>query len=91
MFRLACEDRTGFVCLIADGDNIIEWHIRQFIDVLGMVPADVHARFGHDLDGPSVHAMRLDAGGVRFDLVDLQLLRPAFSHLASAGIARAEK
>lgn len=32
--RLAQEDRTGFACTVADRDDVVEWPIGKFVNVL---------------------------------------------------------
>jgi hypothetical protein len=55
------------------------------------VLGDIHARFSHDFNGMRVHAVLLEAGGIGFDHIAFQMARPAFRHLAAAGIAGAEE
>jgi hypothetical protein len=53
--------------------------------------ADVDSDFSHGRDGPGVQSMRLDTGGICFELICEEMSRPAFSHLATARISRTEK
>jgi hypothetical protein len=65
--RFAREYRTGFMRGIANRDNVIERHAIEFFDVLGMLAADIDARFEHHLDRQLVHSMRFNARGVGFN------------------------
>ncbi len=52
---------------------------------------NVHARFRHDFDGVRVQAVFLDPRRIRLEHVAFQVARPAFSHLAAAGVSGAEE
>jgi len=88
--RPAGKHRAALGGVIADGDDVVEGNVGQFIDVPGSLAADVHARLGHDPDGEGIQAVGLDAGGMRLDGVAPQLPGEPFRHLAAAGVARAE-
>jgi hypothetical protein len=77
--------------MAANSYHVIEGDVPQFGNVFGSLAGNINARLGHDTDRIRVQAMRLDPGRVRLDRVALESPRPAFSHLAAAGIARAEK
>jgi len=87
----SAEDRTCFVGVVAYGDHIIKGNIAQLIDVLRSLAADVHSGLGHNPDGRRIHAMRLNTGRIRLDLLAFELPRESFGHLAAAGIAGAEE
>jgi len=90
-FCVSGEYRAGFVGVVADGDDVIEGDGGERVDVLGLAAGDIDAGFGHCPHGSGVHAVGIDAGGIRLDHVALEESGPAFGHLAAAGIASAEK
>jgi hypothetical protein len=51
----------------------------------------VHTGFGHDFDCGRIQTVRFDAGGIDIEPVVPEMTGPALGHLASAGIAGAEK
>ena len=77
--------------MVADGDHVVELDVGQLVDVLRALARDVDARLGHDLHGVADSAVGRDAGRVGLDHVALQVPRPAFGHLAAAGVAGAEE
>ena len=63
----------------------------QIIDVLRVLFGNVDANFSHHFDGKRIHAVRLDAGGIGFDLIRFEMTGESFGHLAAAGVAGAEQ
>jgi len=82
---------AGFVGMAADGDDIVKGNVEEVADVFGVVGGDIHAGFGHDADGAGIEAVGFDAGGIGVNAIGLEMARPAFGHLAAAGVAGAKK
>ena len=79
------------VGVAADRHHVVKLDGEQLVDVLGAVLGDVHAGLGHHLHGERVESMGFDPRRVGLDLVALEVPSPALSHLAAAGISRAEE
>ena len=58
--------------------------------MLGCVLRDIHSRFLHHLDGSRIDTGRDHTRAVDLDSTAGQVSDPAFGHLRSAGVARAE-
>ncbi len=87
----AGKEGTAFVSVVADGDDIIEGDMADFVEVFGAVAGDVYAGFGHDPDGHGVETVGFDAGGIGFDAITFEMASPALGHLASAGVSCAQE
>lgn len=90
-FAVGREPGAGFVGVIADGDDDIEFCVFEFVDVLGFLAGDVDTGFGHDFDGIGVEAVGFDAGAVGGDGVAFEVAGPSFGHLAAAGVSGTEE
>jgi len=89
--RLAVKRRAGFVSMSANGDHPIQLGVFEFVDVFRSLAGDVDAGLFHYLHRQLVHAVRRNTRRAGIDLVAFEMSGPTFSHLASAGVARAEK
>jgi len=89
--RLAVKHRTRFVGVSANGDHPIQLDVFEFVDVFRSLAGDIDAGLFHYLHRQLVHAVRLNPSRAGIDLVALEMSGPTFSHLASAGVAGAEK
>lgn len=83
--------RAEIVGLPADGHDGVEGDGPELRDGLRTMGGDVDADFLHDLHGERVEALRDEPGGRDVIAVAEDVPRPAFGHLAPAGISRAEK
>jgi len=90
-FCLTAEYRTQLFRSIAQGNYIIKIYAGQIIDALGILLRDINSRFSHYLDGPFIETCRAYSSRVGIDNIAFYVPCPALSHLASAGITRAEK
>jgi hypothetical protein len=77
--------------MVADGDDIIEQDVLEIIDMFGAMAGNIHTCLSHDADSIGIKAVGFDPGRVGFDEVGLEGARPAFGHLAAAGIAGAQE
>jgi hypothetical protein len=82
---------AGLVGLVAKGDHGVEFDALQGIEMFGGLSGNIDADLGHGLDRPGVDSMWLHAGRININGIALQVSRPAFGHLAAAGIPAAQE
>ena len=75
--------------LIAQGNGQIKLVLHKFIHGFRALPADINAKFGHDLDSPGIHPGGSHPGGKGLNLTLEVMIDQAFRHLAATGIFRA--
>lgn len=90
-FGFAGEDGAGFLGVVAHGDYVVELDVAETLDGLGAVLRDIDAGHAHDFDGDAVESVGFGSGGVGFEGIGFEVAGPAFGHLTSAGISRAEE
>ena len=69
----ARENGAGFVGVIADGDDVIEFLSGEFVHVFRAMACNVNADFAHDLNRFRAHEAGFGPGAVDFKPVPTEL------------------
>ena len=77
--------------MAAEGDDEIHGAQEVRINCLGTVAGDIDALFMHDPDGEGMNMAERDAGAEGLQHAFAHFPGKALSHMAPAGIARAQK
>ena len=80
--RLAREDRAAFLCVVADGQDVVELLPGEFIDALGALAGNVDVQLAHGGNGLGPHMAWLGTGAERLETVARVVPQETFGHLA---------
>ena len=90
MLHVASEDGASLVCIVANGDDIVPVFVHVFIDLAGLVVADVDAHLAHDQHSLGVDTrFCLDAARINSEVFAIGF-EQAMSHLTAASVASTE-
>lgn len=87
VFDLPDKDRTRFLRIVADGDDVIELIPQKVINALRTAPRDIETKLLHHGNGFRMNFTRRKcAGRINFNIL-VEGFQEAFRHLAATGIA----
>jgi hypothetical protein len=89
--RFSGKTWTGFLRATANCNHEFKFVLEQFPDSFGCVSGNINAGLAHHGDGSRINNLFFSSGGENLETVSVSMPRPAFGHLASAGIVRAKK